>query len=259
MYELLPHSLSSLYCPFPRYSRTTSLSLAFSLDLSELLNTISPTANSFEGKFGLRCVAALLDRCFLMMSCCENFNGAPDVMSLLVHSSDADMPVQRSLAFSAEIALDSSSSEICPPAGVTPSMASWTSLLFFSATGLPFLLWALLRSILTPMSASVLFLKRLMKLLALSVRHMRNRVALEGPTSAKRHRSPDSSSSAVSFWTNLAHVWEVAVSLRVRIFCFSLSMTSVANCWPNVSGVSRMTLEPECVFHPWWLHSCSMP
>ena len=113
MYELFPHSLSSLYWPFPRYSRTISLSLAFSLDLSELLNTISPTANSFEGRFGLRCVAALLDRCFLIMSCCENFSGAPDVMSLLVHSSDADMPVQRSLAFSAEIALDSSSSEIC--------------------------------------------------------------------------------------------------------------------------------------------------
>ena len=86
------------------------------------------------------------------------------------------------------------------------------------------------------MSASDLFLKRLTKLLALSVRHMRARVALEGPTSAKRHRSPDSNSSAVSFLTNLAHVCEVAVSLRVKIFCFSLSMTSVANCSPNVSG-----------------------
>ena len=151
-------------------------------------------------------------------------------MSLPVHNSDADMPVQRGFEFSAEIASDSSSSEICPPAGVMPSMASWTSLLFFSATGLPFLFWALLRSMVTPMSASDLLLKRLIKLLALSVQHMRARVALEGPTSAKRHRSPDSSSSAVSFWTNFAHVWEVAVSLRVRIFCFSLSMTSVANC-----------------------------
>ena len=75
-----------------------------------------------------------------------------------------------------------------------------------------------------------------MKLGALSVLHMRARVALEGPTRAKRHRSPSSNSSAVSFLMNLAHVWEVAVSLRVRIFCFSLSMTSVANCSPNFSG-----------------------
>ena len=90
----------------------TNLSLAFSLDLSELLNTISPTANSFEGKFGLRCLAALLDCCLLMMSCCENFSGVPDIISLPVHSSDADMPVQRGLAFNAEIASDNSSSEI---------------------------------------------------------------------------------------------------------------------------------------------------
>merc|ERR1711888_572754 len=180
--------------------------------------------------------AALLLCCLPMMSSCEKFSGFPDIMSLLVHSSDADMPVRRGLAFRAEIASDSSRSDICPPAGVMLSMASWTSLLFFSATGLPFLLLALLRSMLTPMSASVLFLKRLMKLLALSVRHVRDRVAFDGPASANKHRSPDSSSSAVSFWTNLAQVWEVAVSLRVRIFCFSLSMMSVANCWPNVSG-----------------------
>ena len=106
----------------------------------------------------------------------------------------------------------------------------------FSATGLPFLFWALLRSMVTPMSASDLLLKRLIKLLVLSVRHMRARVALEGPASAKRHRSPFSNSSAVSFLTNFAHVCEVAVSLRVIIFCFSLSMMSVANCSPNVSG-----------------------
>ena len=111
----------------------TNLSLAFNFDLSELLKTMSPMANTFDGRSGLRCLAALLLCCLPMMSFCEKFSGFPDIMSLPVHSSDADMPVQRGLAFRAEIASDSSRSDICPPAGVIPSMASWTSLLFFSS------------------------------------------------------------------------------------------------------------------------------
>ena len=166
-------------------------------------------------------------------------------MSLPVHSSDADIPVQRGFEFNAEIASDSSTSEICPPAGVMPSIASCTSRLFFSATGFPFLFWALLRSMVTPMSVSDWLLCRLIKLFALSVRHIRARVALEGPASAKRHRSPFSSSSAVSFLTNFAHVCEVAVSLRVIIFCLSLSMVSVANCSPHVFwGVPALSVTP---------------
>merc|ERR1712208_117900 len=156
MYVLLPQSLSSRYWPFPRSSRTISLSLAFSLDLSELLKTMSPMANVLEGRSGLRCLAALLLCCLLMISFCAKFRVLPDSMSLPVQSSDDYMPVQRSLAFRAEIASASSHSDICPPVGEMFSMAFWTSLLFLSATGFPFLFCALHRSMVTPMSVNVL-------------------------------------------------------------------------------------------------------
>ena len=101
---------------------------------------------------------------------------------------------------------------------------------------MPFLFSGLLMSMATPMSFSALLLERLMKPFALSALHTHSWVALGGLASANRHLSPALSSVAVSLGMNFAHVYEVAVSLRVSIFCFSRSMTSVAKCWPKAVG-----------------------
>ena len=153
-----------------------SLSLAFSLDLSELLNTMSPSAKVGADSSGFLCVAARLLFCLSIISFWENCKGLPVSMSLPVQSSMADMPVHRGFAFNAEMAAASWTSEIWPPDGATPSMASCTSLLDFSATGLPFLFSGLLLSMATPMSWSGFLLSRLMKLFALSALHTRSQV-----------------------------------------------------------------------------------
>ena len=54
--------------------------------------------------------------------------------------------------------------------------------------------------------------------------------------SCEREQAPDSSSNAVSLGMSFAHVYDVAVSLSVSIFCLSRSMTSVAKCWPKAFG-----------------------
>ena len=157
-------------------------------------------------------------------------------MSLPVHNSIADMDDQRGLAFMADMDFARSTSEICPPCGIIESIASRISRIDFSATGLPFLFAALLMSSATPMSLRSSLFAKLMKALALSARQTQGWVAFAGRAWANRQRRPASRSVAVSLSMNFAQVYDVAVSRRVNIFCFSLLMTSVAKCWPNLDG-----------------------
>ena len=108
-----------------------------------------------------------------------------------------------------------------------------SSLLAFSATGLPFLLAGFLTSNVTPMSCRLFASAMLCSAGAPSTRQTAGLVAFGGRTSAKSFRSPDSRVGAFSFFTRHAHVYDVAVSLRRRIFCFSLLMTSEAKCSPK--------------------------
>ena len=141
-------------------------------------------------------------------------------MSRPCHNSVAESPDHRGFELRWPRAVQSSKSVRGAPFGETVTIAFWYSWLALSATGFEFLFFEFAKSRMTPMSAKALLSDIDSNAFALSTRQMTFLRLFGGLIVANNLRRPDSRDAIVSLGTMVAHVYDVAVSLRVRIFCF---------------------------------------